>query len=148
MTKTIELKNEDQIIEIKESCEINATFLGKKDDYLKSQIRFIHKKPNIRSRITIKALVTDIAHFDLEAILVIPKGSIGTDTYLKIECLILSDKAYTRAIPSLEINESEVKAGHGATIGYIDPEQIYYLTSHGLMKESAEELIIQAFLSD
>ena len=71
----------------------------------------------------------------------------GTDTYLKIDCLVVSDKAFARAIPSLEINESEVKGGHGATIGYLDPAQIYYLKSHGISSEDSERLLIDAFLS-
>lgn len=146
MKKKLELKNGLHTINIVEDCEIEAKFDGKKDDFLKAQIIFVHDKPNLKSRIYIKALVRDNAHFDIEAVLKIPTGAVGTDTYLKIDCLVLSDSAYTRAIPSLEINESDVKGGHGATIGYIDPEMIYYLASHGLSREQAEDLIVEAFL--
>ncbi len=146
--QSIELKNENTDIEIVEDTQLNAIFVGRNEDILKSRINIIHKKPHLTSRINIKAVVFDNAHFDLEGVLRIEKGAVGTDTYLKIDCLVMSESAYTRAIPSLEINESEVKGGHGATIGYLDPEQLYYLKSHGLSEKDSERVIVEAFIKD
>src|SRR5690606_25132634 len=102
------------------------------DDKLISRIEFVHSKPGITSRINIKAVLYDKSKFDFEGVLVIPKGASNTDSYLKIDCLVLSEHASARAIPSLEILEDEVKAGHGATIGYVDEDMMTYLTSRGL----------------
>jgi Fe-S cluster assembly protein SufD len=144
---TIELTNSDIDYQIDESQEIFATFDGTGDKSVKTKLNFIHTKPHITSRIHIKAVLKDSARFDFEGVLKIVKGASGTDAYLKIDCLLVSDKAYARAIPSLEITENEVKGGHGATIGYIDPEQMYYLMSKGLSVKEAETEIIQAFLA-
>lgn len=143
----IDLSLPIQEIEIKENSTIEGRFMGKDSDNLKSKTIFIHKLPNIVSRINIKAVVFDNSRFDFEGLLRIAKGATGTDTYLKIDCLVVGENAYARAIPSLEILESEVKGGHGATIGYLDPLQIYYLRSRGFSISQAENILINAFLS-
>ena len=146
--KTIEIDFTipNQIIEITEDSNIFGSYVGKDNSQVTAKITFLHKVPGVYSRINIKAVVFDESKFDFEGLLKIEKGAAGTDTYLKIDCLVVSDKAMARAIPSLEINESEVKGGHGATIGYLDPNQIYYLKSHGISSTDAEQMLIEAFL--
>jgi Fe-S cluster assembly protein SufD len=143
---TLALKNEDQVVTIKQDAEISAVFIGRQNNSVKSKITFVHTKPNITSRINIKAVLFDNAKFDLEALLKIDKGAENTDAYLKIECLVIGENAFASAIPSLEIKEDSVKAGHGATIGYLDEQSIHYLKSRGLNSQVAEELLIKAFL--
>ena len=60
--------------------------------------------------------------------------------------LMLSDKARSDANPILLIDENEVTAGHAASIGQVDPEDMYYLMSRGLDQETAERLVIRGFL--
>ncbi len=146
--QSIELKltNSDLDLHIDEDTDIVAKYDGRSNSNLKTKINFIHSHRNIKSRILIKAVLKDSSRFDFEGVLKILKGASGTDTYLKVDCLILSDKAYARAVPSLEINENDVKGGHGATIGHIDSEQMYYLTSKGLTPSQAEKEIVKAFL--
>ncbi|CAG1023431.1 hypothetical protein DOJK_02335 [Patescibacteria group bacterium] len=137
----------EQIIEVTSDSEITGRFIGKDGSSVKCKITILHKKPNLKSRVNIKAVVFDHAKFDFEGMLRIEKGATGTDTYLKIDCLVMNENACARAIPSLEILESEVKGGHGATIGYLDPYQLYYLKSHGLSKKTSEDVLVEAFLS-
>jgi len=144
--KTIELKEGEQTIYIESDIEINAMYVGRGEDMLKTKIWIVHSKPGFKSRINIKAVVFDKARFDFEGILKIDKGAVQTDTYLKIDCLVMSEQAFARAIPSLEIKESEVKGGHGATIGYLDPTQTYYLESRGVDKSKAENILVDAFI--
>lgn len=147
--KTIEIDFTvpEQIIEVVEDSNIVGKYIGRGDSELSTKIVILHKNSYITSRINIKAVVFDKAKFDFEGLLRIEKGAVGTDTYLKIDCLVMNENASARAIPSLEIMESEVKGGHGATIGYLDPQQIYYLKSHGLSPLETENLLVNAFLS-
>jgi len=145
--KEIDLYLANQVIEVTQDTELYVTYIGEKDTSLKGKLTILHKLPNIKSRVSIKAVVFDNAKFDLEGILQINKGATGTDTYLKIDCLVVGESAFARAIPSLEIKESEVKGGHGATIGYIDQAQLNYLYSKGLDKQTSENLIIEAFVT-
>lgn len=148
MKKTeIKVKNLKGTIEITEDVEIVVRYIGKGEDSFSSKVAFIHRKPNLRSKISIKAVMYDRSQFDLEALLKIDKGAQNTDAYLKIDCLLLGDDATARAVPSLEINEDEVKGGHGATIGHLDYEQLYYLKSKGLSSLEAQEMLVEAFLS-
>ncbi len=59
---------------------------------------------------------------------------------------MLSDKARSDANPILLIDENDVTAGHAASIGQVDPEDMYYLMSRGLDKATAERLVVRGFL--
>ena len=72
------------------------------------------------------------------------KGAKNTDGYFQSKVLLFDD-AKGRSVPSLEIDENEVKAGHGSTIGRPDEEQLFYLRSRGLTEKQAESLIISGF---
>ena len=68
------------------------------------------------------------------------------DAQQESRVLMLSDKARSDANPILLIDENEVTAGHAASIGQVDPEDMYYLMSRGLDQETAERLVIRGFL--
>ncbi|MGT2959287.1 Fe-S cluster assembly protein SufD [Streptococcus bovimastitidis] len=74
------------------------------------------------------------------------KGAKGADAQQESRVLMLSDKARSDANPILLIDENEVTAGHAASIGQVDPEDMYYLMSRGLDKDTAERLVIRGFL--
>jgi len=117
------------------------------DEKVVKDLQIIVRKPLINHRVTIKAVVTDSAFFDLKATLTVLKGAVNTDTYLKIACLIISEKASVNVIPGLEIHEDAVKAGHGATVSTINTSELDYLTSRGLTKKQAQDLIIKGFMA-
>lgn len=74
------------------------------------------------------------------------KGAKGADAQQESRVLMLSDKARSDANPILLIEENEVTAGHAASIGQVDPEDMYYLMSRGLDQATAERLVIRGFL--
>ena len=74
------------------------------------------------------------------------KGAKGADAQQESRVLMLSDKARSDANPILLIDENEVTAGHAASLGQVDPEDLYYLMSRGIDKETAERLVIRGFL--
>ena len=76
----------------------------------------------------------------------IVKGAKGADAQQESRVLMLSDKARSDANPILLIDENEVTAGHAASIGQVDPEDMYYLMSRGLDQDTAERLVIRGFL--
>ncbi len=147
LNQTVKLTEGSQLIEVTQDSLYSIVYIGEPETALKSHLEIVHKTPYLKSRVNIRAIIFGDAKFDLEAILKINKGAYQTDTYLKIDCLVVGDNAFARAIPSLEIKESDVKGGHGATIGYIDEIQLNYLYSKGLDKKVSEELLIKAFLN-
>jgi len=74
------------------------------------------------------------------------KGAKGADAQQESRVLMLSDKARGDANPILLIDENEVTAGHAASIGRVDPEDMYYLMSRGITEEEAKRLVIRGFL--
>ncbi|MFU2163443.1 Fe-S cluster assembly protein SufD [Streptococcus pluranimalium] len=76
----------------------------------------------------------------------IHKGAKGADAQQESRVLMLSDQARSDANPILLIEENEVTAGHAASIGQVDPEDMYYLMSRGIDQKTAERLVIRGFL--
>lgn len=74
------------------------------------------------------------------------KGAKGVDAQQESRVLMLSDKARSDANPILLIDENDVTAGHAASIGQVDPEDMYYLMSRGLDQATAERLVVRGFL--
>ena len=72
-------------------------------------------------------------------------AAVKTDGYQANRNLILSPKAHADSIPGLEILTDDVKCSHGATVGQIDQEQVFYLLSRGIPQRKAERLIVEGF---
>jgi len=143
MQKLKELKKE---IIIDDSGQTKAYFHGTGDNQFEGKLIFKVKTPNIKHEVIIKAVLEDNSELDLEAVLRVEKGAKNTNTYLKLDCLLLSDNAKARVIPSLEIMEDSVKSGHGATVSSVNKEHMEYLMSRGLSKDNAKKIIIEGFL--
>ncbi len=144
----INWQEEAELIELDQDTHLLGLFVGHNSDEIKRKLVFSHAAPNLTTRVEIKAVVFDQAKFDLEAMVRIPDGSAHTDTYLKIDCLIMGEQARARAVPSLEIQEDEVKGGHGATVGMVDQDQVHYLMSRGFPRDIAENMLVEAFIGE
>ncbi|MGD9886922.1 MAG: SufD family Fe-S cluster assembly protein [Bacilli bacterium] len=77
---------------------------------------------------------------------IIEKNANASELKQKVKGLILDEKSQISANPWLEINEHDCIASHGASIGAIDDQELYYLMSRGLTKELSEKLIINGFI--
>lgn len=144
----LDLTEAKQVLEISEDTEIFGLFIGHGTEQIKGTLEIVHRKPDLKSLTLIKAVVYDQASFDLTGNLVIKKGAKLTDAYLRIDALMMSTESRARAVPSLEITENDVKGGHGATVGQVDQEQLFYLQSRGLNRNEAEEVLVEGFIAD
>jgi Fe-S cluster assembly protein SufD len=131
-----------------EGSELNimGTFWLKNHDNQSVNLTLIHAAPHTKARVTLKAVVEDSAHLNLNGLIKVNEAGQDTDSYLSEKVLLLSPKATASAIPNLEILANEVKCSHSATIGPIDEEQLFYLMSRGLSKEKATSLLAEGFL--
>lgn len=75
----------------------------------------------------------------------IAPGAQGSDARLRDDALLLSTTAHIDSVPALEIGANDVKAYHGATVGAIDADQIFYMESRGIDRSSAERMIALGF---
>lgn len=91
-------------------------------------------------------VILDRATLTFNGIGLIEKYAKGADAQQESRVLMLSEKARGDANPILLIEEFEVTAGHAASVGQVDEEQLYYLMSRGLSRQDAEHLVIRGFL--
>ena len=103
-------------------------------------------KKGTEGRILYKNLVSDTAKTYFEGLIKIEKGADFTNSYLEDHTILLSENAVSESIPGLEIEAKEVRASHGATIGTIDKEQMFYAESRGMSEKEAIKIITFGFL--
>jgi Fe-S cluster assembly protein SufD len=104
-----------------------------------------HARPNGRSRQLHKCIVGGAAHAVFNGKIMVRPGAQLTDSAQESRNLLLSDKAHVDTKPQLEIFADDVKCSHGATVGQLDAEQVFYLRSRGLSDGSARDLLAYAF---
>ncbi len=125
---------------------LSALLLGKNEDKLDLKIKIYHQKSNTKSNIIIKSALKDNADIKIDSLVKIEPLAKNSDTWFASNVLLLSDKAKIQVIPSLEIFEKDIKAGHAATIGRVNDQELFYLMSRGLSEKTAKSLIVQGFI--
>lgn len=106
-----------------------------------------HRGRNTRSDMITRAVMRDEATAIVNGITKIEKGATYSNGEQLQRILMLSPKARGDANPVLLIDEDEVLAGHAASVGQVNPDDIYYLMSRGISKADAKRLIIRGFLT-
>lgn len=105
-----------------------------------------HRAPNTKSDLLIKGVFAGHAKYDYEGLIKIDPKAQKSNAYQKNNNLLLSDKAHVDTSPKLEILADDVRCTHGATVGRMDEEELFYLMSRGIPKKEAEKLVISGFL--
>ncbi|MCO7176055.1 Fe-S cluster assembly protein SufD [Sporolactobacillus kofuensis] len=100
-----------------------------------------------KSQLLVRAAQKDASNSIFNARTKIEHGASGADGEQTQRVLMLSDQARGDANPILLIDEYDVIAGHAASVGRVDPDQLYYLMSRGIKQETAEKLIVEGFLA-
>jgi Fe-S cluster assembly protein SufD len=104
-----------------------------------------HAKPNGKSVQIHKCIVGGAAHAVFNGKVLVREGAQLTDSAQESRNLLLSSRAHVDTKPQLEIFADDVKCSHGATVGQLDAEQVFYLKSRGLSETRARSLLTYAF---
>ena len=104
-----------------------------------------HAAPDTTSDLFFKGVLDDRARSVWRGVIRVDKGAQKTDAYQENRNLLLTPQAHADSIPGLEIEANDVRCTHGATVGQIDKLQLFYLTSRGLSRHEAEQLIVRGF---
>lgn len=105
-----------------------------------------HDAESTTSRQNIKSILYS-GHFLFEGGIHITSRGMFADAYQKHDTLLLSDHAHVTTFPRLEILTDDVKASHGATVGPLDAQQMFYMQSRGMTREEAQKKLVRGFLS-
>ena len=106
-----------------------------------------HLADHTTSDLLIKGCLKDRARSVYQGLIQVAEGAQRTDAYQANRNLLLSDTARADSIPGLEILANDVRCTHGATIGTVDEEQMYYLMARGLPRNDAQRLIVEGFFA-
>jgi Fe-S cluster assembly protein SufD len=107
-----------------------------------------HDAPDTQSRETVRNVLDGQARGVFQGRVEVARGAQKTDAYQMNQTLLLSSQAEIDSKPELEIFADDVKCSHGATIGALDEDQIFYLQSRGIAQIQARALLIEAFASE
>ena len=105
-----------------------------------------HQSPNTKSDLLVRTVLGGSAAFSYQGKIVIERSAQHSNAYQRNENILLSSQAHVDTKPELEILANDVRCTHGATVGKLDDEPIFYLQSRGLAKKDAERLILGGFI--
>jgi Fe-S cluster assembly protein SufD len=148
LSKKIRNSIEVELLEENSECEILGLSNLKNNEESHDHVLVKHSAANARSRQHFKTVLSDRARSSFEGKIFVEKQAQKTQAYQLNSNLILSDDASCNAKPNLEIFADDVKASHGATFGKLDEEMLFYLTSRGISKECAANMLIEGFLQE
>ena len=129
-------------------CLINGLFLGAGRQHLDNYMLVEHASPHGSSRQFYNGILDQQARGVFHGRIVVHKDAQKTDAKQTNRNLLLSDDARMDTKPQLEIRADDVKCTHGATIGRIEDEPLFYLRSRGLDEKSARNLLLYAFAAE
>jgi len=107
-----------------------------------------HIAPNTESDFAFKGALRENATAVWRGMIRVEEGAQKTNAYQENRNLLLSDNAHADSIPGLEIMANDVRCTHGATLGKVNREELFYLMARGLSREEAERLIVRGFFQD
>ena len=107
-----------------------------------------HDAPHGTSRQTVKNVLDGHARGVFQGRIEVARAAQKTDGYQMNQALLLSPDAEIDSKPQLEIFADDVKCSHGATVGELDADQLFYLRSRGVPQEEARGLLVRAFLAE
>ena len=107
-----------------------------------------HIAPSTTSDFAFKGALRDTASAVWRGMIRVEKDAQKTNAYQENRNLLLSKTAHADSIPGLEILANDVRCTHGATLGQVDREQLFYLMARGLPRSEAERLIVRGFFQD
>jgi Fe-S cluster assembly protein SufD len=108
----------------------------------------LHAAPNTTSDFAFKGALRDEATAVWRGMIRVEEEAQRTNAYQENRNLMLSPTTHAVPIPGLEILANDVRCTHGATVGQVDREQLFYLMSRGLSRGEAERLIVRGFFTD
>ena len=126
-------------------ADLAGIFFPRDDQHVDLITNVDHNTGNSTSETIVKSAATGRGQARYLGNIRIIADAQRTESSLRDDALLLSKKSHIDSIPALEIAANDVKAYHGATVGAIDEEQIFYMTSRGIDREAAEKMIALGF---
>ena len=129
-------------------CNLNGLYLAARQQHVDNYTTLDHAKPHSTSHELYKGILDGKGQGVFHGRIIVRPDAQKTDAIQRNKNLLLSESAVINTKPQLEIYADDVKCTHGATVGQVDPEAVFYLRSRGIVLEEARRLLTYAFASE
>jgi Fe-S cluster assembly protein SufD len=146
VSNVLDAKLHVDLVEEGAEVKMRAVAVSSDDNVQNVDVFITHKAPHTFGDMTNIGIANKRGKIILNGVEKIEKGMKLANAFQTLKGIITSDQAIVEVNPILLIDEYDVKAGHGATIGKIEEDVLYYLMSRGLNRKEAEKLVIHGFL--
>jgi Fe-S cluster assembly protein SufD len=130
------------------TSRVTGAYFADGDQHLDYDTFQEHAAPNTESDFAFKGALRERATAVWRGMIRVEEDAQKTNAYQENRNLLLSDQAHADSIPGLEIMANDVRCTHGATLGRVDREELFYLMARGLSRSEAERLIVRGFFQD
>jgi Fe-S cluster assembly protein SufD len=125
-----------------------SLLVGHEDRHIDCVNVVTHAARDTHSNQTARAIASDVSRVIFNSKVIVNAGAVHAQSQQSCRGLLLSPTAEIDTRPQLEIHADEVKCAHGATTGRLDPDMLFYMLSRGLDRNTAQSLLVYAFLAD
>src|SRR5436190_757004 len=130
------------------SAKVTGAYAGAGRQHLDFDTTQEHAAEHTTSDLAFRGVLADRATAVWRGMIRVDPGAQQTDAFQESRNLLLSKNAHADAIPGLEIEANDVRCTHAAAVAQVDPEQLYYLRSRGMLEAQAKRLIVDGFLQE
>jgi Fe-S cluster assembly protein SufD len=129
-------------------CRLDGLYLATRRQHIDNHTFIRHAKPHCHSFESYKGILDGKSRGVFNGRIYVNREAQKTDAKQSNSCLLLSDDARINTNPQLEIFADDVKCTHGATVGQLDEEAVFYLRTRGIPDERARHMLIYAFAAE
>lgn len=130
------------------SFSIEGAYVARDQQHIDNTTFVVHRAPGCQSHQVFKGVLAEASRGVFQGSVLVERTAQKTNAHQLSKALLLSDRAEMDAKPELEIYADDVKCGHGATIGDIDENALFYLRARGIDDKTARQLLINAFVAE
>jgi Fe-S cluster assembly protein SufD len=130
------------------TSRVTGAYFADGDQHLDYDTFQEHIAPSTESDFAFKGALRESAHAVWRGMIRVEEDAQKTNAYQENRNLLLSETAHADSIPGLEIMANDVRCTHGATLGRVNREEVFYLMARGLSRAEAERLIVRGFFQD
>src|SRR3954447_8745821 len=129
-------------------ARVTGAYAGGSGQHLDYDTTQEHAAPHTTSDLAFRGVLAGSGTAVWRGMIRVDPDAQQADAFQESRNLLLSTDAHADAIPGLEIEADDVRCTHAAAVAQVDPEQLYYLRSHGLSTAEAKRLVIEGFLQE
>jgi len=129
-------------------AQLNGLYLVDKKQHIHNEVKVFHHSPDCTSKQLYKGIADDEAQAVFNGHIIVQKDAQRTVAFQVNKNIALTDEAHIKTQPFLEIYADDVKCSHGATVGQLDEEALFYLRSRGICQKNARMLLMFAFANE